>query len=84
MTRKEKLLAKLKRRPKDFSWNELTALLRGFGYKEFKPGKSGGSRRRFIHATAPPIILHKPHPDNDLKRYIIDYVIEILEREGMI
>ena len=84
MSRKEKLIARLYQKPKDFTWNELMTLLKALGYKPGKTGKTGGSRRRFIHPTAPPIILHKPHPDNVLKRYIIDDILEILEHEDMI
>ena len=84
MSRKEKLLNRLKQRPKDFTWNELTTLLKALGYKQVKPGKTGGSRRRFVHPTAPPIILHKPHPKNTLKMYIINDILTLLNREGIL
>jgi hypothetical protein len=84
MSKIEKLLSRLRQRPKDFTWDELTSLLKKLEYKPGKKGKTGGSRRRFIHPTAPPIILHKPHPQNILKRYTIDDILEILESEGMI
>ena len=84
MSRKEKLIARLNQKPKGFTWHELIALLKALGYKPSKTGKTGGSRRRFIHPTAPPIILHKPHPDNVIKRYIIHDILETLEREGLI
>lgn len=42
-------------------------LLVGLGYELEKTGKTGGSRRKFIHATAPLISLHKPHPKEILK-----------------
>jgi hypothetical protein len=84
MGRKEKSIARLKKRPRDFGWDEMMALLKVLGYKQTKSGKTGGSRRRFIHPTAPPIILHKPHPDRVSKRYIVEDVLEILEREGLL
>ena len=83
MSRKDKLLARLQQRPKDFTWDELTALLNSLGYRQAKPGKTGGSRRRFVHPTSATITLHKPHPKNILKMYIIDDILEILKREGM-
>ena len=52
MGRKAKLLARLQQRPRDFTWDELTTLLKAFGYKQAKPGKIGGSRRRFVHPKA--------------------------------
>lgn len=84
MSRKEKLLTRLKQKSKDFKWDDLKALLRALGYKQVKQGKTGGSRRRFVHTTAPPIILHKPHPDNVLKMYIINDILDILEQERLI
>ncbi len=84
MSRKEKLIAKLQRRPSDFTWNELTSLLKSFGYSEVKTGKTGGSRRRFVHSNAATVTLHKPHPQNTLKRYAIDQLLDLLQQEDMI
>ncbi len=84
MTRKEKLIQRLKSKPKDFTWNELTSLLIGLGFTEIKTGKTGGSRRRFVNAESVVITLHKPHPGNILKRYQIEQIIEILSGEELI
>lgn len=84
MGRREKLVARLKGRPKDFTWDELVRLLEGLGYIEAATGKTGGSRRRFIHETAPTIALHKPHPGNIVKMYVIDDVLRILTEEDLI
>lgn len=84
MGRKEKLISRLQQRPKDFTWEELTSLLKYLGYREAKKGRTGGSRRRFIHPTASIIALHKPHPPNVLKRYAIDQVLNILSQEDML
>ena len=84
MGRNEKLLARLKQRPKDFTWGELTNLLKSLGYIQRKTGKTGGSRKRFVHSTAPAITLHKPHPGRIVKRYVINDILELLKREGMI
>ncbi len=84
MSRKDKLLARLRRRPRDFTWDELTVLLKSLGYKQATSGKTGGSRRRFVHPTAVTITLHKPHPQNILKMYIIDDILGVLKQEGML
>lgn len=84
MGRREKLVARLKGRPKDFTWDELVRLLEGLGYVEAATGKTGGSRRRFIHETAPTIALHKPHPGNIVKMYVIDDVLRIMTEEDLI
>ena len=84
MSKKGKLISKLLTKPNDFTWNELTSLLKSLGYSAVKAGKTGGSRRRFIHPSAATIILHKPHPQNTLKRYAIDQITELLQQEDMI
>lgn len=84
MTGQDKRIARLKSRPRDFTWEELVGLLEGLGYSEAKRGKAGGSRRRFVHPTAPVIALHKPHPGNIVKMYVIDAVLGLLTEEGLI
>lgn len=84
MTRREKLVARLKARPKNFTWDELVRLLVGLGYTEVATGKTGGSRRRFVHETAPTISLHKPHPGNIVKMYTLEAILRVLNEEGLI
>lgn len=84
MTRRDKLVIRLKSRPRDFTWDELVRLLSSLGYKEAPSGKTGGSRRRFVHPEAPAIALHKPHPGNIVKMYVIDEVTTLLMDEGLI
>jgi len=85
MSKKDKLLKRLLRVPKDFSYTELVSLLGYFGYEELKTGKTGGSRRAFAHRLTKHVFrLHKPHPKNILKRYQIDEIIEGLSKNGMI
>ncbi len=71
-------------RSRDFTWKELTGLLKHLGYQEWKKSKTGGSRRRFVHETTPSVNLHKPHPDNIVKGYVIRELIEFLEHEGLL
>ena len=84
MSRREKLIARLKSRPKDFTWSDLVRLLEGLGYVEVSAGKTGGSRRRFVHAEAPLIALHKPHPGSIVKIYVIDDLLDLLVEEDLI
>jgi len=70
--------------PKDFTWDELISLLKTLGYVQKKTGKTGGSRRRFTHASAPTITLHKPHPNRIVKMYVINDILELLREKGMI
>ena len=84
MGRRDKPIARFKGRPKDFTWDELVRLLEGFGYREVATGRTGGSRRRFVHAAAPTIALHKPHPDNVVKTYVIDELPRVLTEDGLL
>lgn len=84
MSRKDKLIARFKGRPADFTWDELTRLLAALGYAAAQTGKTGGSRRRFVHAAAPAILLHKPHPGNVVRRYAVDDVLRILIESKLI
>ncbi|MBG1266171.1 type II toxin-antitoxin system HicA family toxin [Nostoc sp. WHI] len=84
MTRREKLIKRFLSRPKDFTWEELVSLLSGFGFEEVSTGKTGGSRRRFLNDAGVIMTLHKPHPQNILKRYQIEQIIEILQEEELL
>ena len=84
MTQRDKLIRRFRSRPRDLAWDELVRLLRGIGYVELRTGRTGGSRRRFVHADAPAISLHKPHPGNIVKTYVIDEVLRLLTDEKLI
>lgn len=85
MSRFGKLLERFLSGPRDFTWDELTTLLAHFGYYEIsKKGKTGGSRRKFADADGNIISLHKPHPGNILKGYIIKEITEYLKTKGKI
>jgi predicted RNA binding protein YcfA (HicA-like mRNA interferase family) len=78
----EKLLDRLKRKPKDFTWSELETLLKGLGY-QLEMGS--GSRRKFIHEkTAVVLSLHQPHPANELKAYQVRDILAHLKEEKYI
>ncbi|WP_110642600.1 type II toxin-antitoxin system HicA family toxin [Salinicola sp. CPA57] len=74
-------IERLRGRPKDYTYDELKALLVWLGYRE-KTGS--GSRRKFIDETNNKILLHKPHPKNILKDYVMKEVLETLEAHGKI
>lgn len=84
MSKTEKLLQRLLSVPRDFTWEELTKILGVFGYSELKKGKTGGSRRKFADEKQNVIILHKPHPGNIVKEYVIRQVITQLKDKGYI
>lgn len=84
MSKHEKLLKRFITILVDFTWQELKALLAGFGYIRSRAGKTGGSRVRFDRDGGVPIILHRPHPSPLLKRYQIEQIIQMLKQEGLI
>ena len=84
MGKKEKLIARLKTRPKNFTFDEMETLLKSLGYKISNKGKTSGSRITFSGQNLPMVLLHKPHPRKELLSYQIDQILEILESGGLI
>ena len=84
MGRKEKLIRKLKSKPKDMTFEEAETLLNCFSYSRSNKGQTSGSRVIFTKEDYPPILLHKPHPRKELLLYQVRQLIEVLEREGLI
>ena len=84
MGQKEKLIKKLKSRPKDFTFDEAEALLKYGTYSRSNKGRTSGSRVMFVSDEYAPILLHKPHPRKELLDYQIKQLIEVLEQEGLI
>ena len=83
MSRKDKLTARLLKKPKDFTFDEMCALLSYLGYK-LKQGGTG-SGVKFIKEDSNEIInFHKPHPDGILKQYVLEQVIEKLRKDDLI
>lgn len=63
MSKKDKLLKRLKSNPSDFTYNELRTLLNYLGFVENNKGKTSGSRVIFFSKSLNEVIkLHKPHP----------------------
>jgi len=84
MSKKEKLIKRIKSRPIDLSFNELVTLLGFFGYYITKGRKTGGSRVSFTDGKGDYLRIHKPHPSNILKLYQIDLIFEELKGRKMI
>ena len=83
MSKKDKLINRLLKRPADFIFEEMKSLLSYFGY-ELKQGGTG-SGVKFIKAGGNEVInFHRPHPDGILKRYVLDQVLEKLRKDGLL
>lgn len=83
MGKLEKLIERLKSKPKDFTFDEIQTLLLGLGFECSNKGKTSGSRVRFSKDDVF-IILHKPHPRKELLDYQIKQIVNTLSEEGLI
>lgn len=60
-------------------------MLKRFGYTEIKTGKTSGSRVAFYHNEKKHIIrIHKPHSQDNLKKYQMDLIEEELKKQDII
>jgi hypothetical protein len=84
MSQIEKLIARLKTRPANFKYSELARILKFLGYEECNIGKTSGSRVRFDKYGGGSILVHKPHPGDEMKVYAVRFIVEVLEERGEI
>lgn len=77
----EKAKKRLKSEPSDYTFKEAESLLISLGFKEHNKGKSSGSRVVFIRDNVK-IMLHKPHPQKEIKKYAVSQLKEQLEKLG--
>ena len=69
MSKIEKLISRFQSVKNDFTWNELSRLLESLGYTEIQ---GAGSRVKFDNGNPDQRInLHRPHPGNKVKVYVI-------------
>ena len=79
LSKKTKLLAKLKSAPANFTWDEAVKLMGACGFKVLN---RAGSGRMFVHANGTKVRLHEPHPRNTLLPYMVDCLLEGLKAAG--
>ena len=84
MSKKEKLIQKLKAQSKSFSYEDAKVLLEYLNFLENNKGKTSGSRVMFSSETHGNIMLHKPPPQKELKSYQIKQLKDFLEQEDLI
>lgn len=84
MGQKDKLIRRLQGLPRDFTYDEAETLLRYLGYRRSDKGKTSGSRVMFISEEHGAVMLHRPHPQKELKAYQVRMLLQLLEQEGLI
>ena len=83
MGKKEKLIERLLKKPKDFTFEEMVTLLSYLGY-ELKRGGTGPGVKFVKDGSNEVINFHKPHPNGILKSYIINQIIDKLRKDGLV
>lgn len=84
MGQKDKLIERLRSKPKDFTFDEAETLLGYLSYERSDKGRTSGSRVAFVSENHAMILLHRPHPGNELKSYQVKQLIDILEQEELL
>lgn len=68
--------------PANLKWSKLKGFLEHLGY-EMLTGK--GSRRKFYHKNKDLLIIcHEPHPEPDVDKGCLAYVVEHLKDNGLL
>ena len=87
MAKIDTLLDKLctKPTPADFRFSDLRKIMTYFGYLESNKGATSGSRVKFYHPeTQAVLLLHKPHPGDEMAKAAVDSVVKFLKENGHI
>ena len=83
MSKRQKLINRLKSQPRDFTFNEAESLLRSLGFRRHNKGKTSGSRVAYKLGGIE-IRLHRPHPQKELPMHQMSKLLKSLEREGLL
>ncbi len=85
MGTKEKLIERFLTLPKDFTYDEVKRLFGLFGYTEGNKGSTSGSRVQFISADGKnAYTMHKPHPSNIIKGYMMKQMLDFIRENKLI
>ena len=85
MNKREKLIKRFRTLPKDFTFEEVEALFVGYGFTLENKGATSGSRVKFYNEKNQySYIMHKPHPSNIIKGYMMRDILNYLLKNGYI
>ncbi len=85
MGTKEKLIERFLTLPKNFTYDEVKRLFGLFGYKEGNKGSTSGSRVEFVSPDGKDsYIMHKPHPSNVIKGYVMKQLLVYIHENKLI
>jgi hypothetical protein len=83
MGKREKLIERLKARPRDFTFEEAEALLGSLGFVKSNKGRTSGSRVVFQLGHTR-VDMHRPHPYKELQMYQVKKLFDKLVEAGLI
>lgn len=87
MSKVDTLIKKLcqKPTPADFRYPDLRKIMAYFGYVESNKGATSGSRVRFYNPeNNASMMLHKPHPGDQMVKGAVESVVVFLREHGHI
>ena len=85
MNKKEKLIKRFRTLPRDFTFEEVVTLFLGCGFTLENKGATSGSRVKFYNENDQnAYIMHKPHPINIIKGYMMRDILNFLLRNNYI
>lgn len=85
MSSKEKLVDRFKSQPRNFTFDEMVRLFKVLGFDIDNKGGTSGSRIEFInHNKMLSYNMHKPHPEKEIKSYVMKQVFEYFMSNGLI
>ena len=85
MNKKEKLIKRFRTLPRDFTFEEVVSLFQSFGFELENKGATSGSRIKFYNeADQNAYIMHRPHPSNIIKGYMIRDILNFMMKNNYI
>ncbi len=85
MSTKDKLISRFRAIPRDFTFDEMMRLFAAFGFEANNKGGTSGSRLTLVNpGRGLSYNMHRPHPDNAIKMYVMRQVLEFLVEHELI
>lgn len=82
MSKRDKLVERIKGKPKDLRWEEVVTLCEALGFETIS---GNGSRFKFYHKKLDfSLFFHRPHPSNIVKNYVVKQLLNSLTERGLI
>lgn len=85
MNKKEKLIKRFRTLPRDCTFEEVVSLFQSFGFELENKGATSGSRIKFYNeADQNAYIMHRPHPSNIIKGYMMRDILNFMMKNNYI